>query len=80
METRLKSKADFILSDKLRRQAKFQINSAKHMATEFIMSNKLRYDKLRRYRVKVVRLLKEDVPCHDILMDCELFLFCRWKS
>ena len=29
------------MSNKLRRKAKFQINSAKHKATELIMSNKL---------------------------------------
>ena len=32
-----------LCSNKLRRKAKFQINSAKHIATEFIKSNKLRY-------------------------------------
>ena len=31
------------MSNKLRRLAKYQINSVKHIATEFIMSNKLRH-------------------------------------
>ena len=53
------SEAEFIMSDKLRRRVKFQINSAKHIATEFIMSNKL------RCASPPVRLLRINLLCEQ---------------